>query len=488
MNNELIKNIETYIRNKENNNIALSGLWGSGKTTIIDKVADNLKEDYQIIKLDLWNYELYEEEVFCQIILDIMLGLNFDENNFKNIFANSIKLFAKDVPVAILESVLTNFFEKNNLNKVLEVFKKSIRNIFKSSIFNELSENYQKIIFNKKQIDYLIFLMNENFSEYFKKNDKEKILIIFEDLERCSELNIIKILTYIKNVLIKCSKNNLNFVTIINKNQIASILKYKDEEYIEKVFEKIIDINKFTKFSNEIYKNNFKNELDEIELELINHFSDNLNFRIFEKYQNIISNLKNKNDKYFVLWLFLLKNNKSNKYNNYFDNYYNKKKKNENEIKSFYEEYLIFNANKSNLYSNKKSFFENFHYLDLINWKAENTYKIDGTKFKILSNIGNGISKSYSFDNFIIFLNIYEKINFKNIPNCLKNNNSDFLFNSNIIFHIELNNNSLDIFDNDFKDFFLILNSKKHLYNIFFNIAEYISNLNLEYVYFLLES
>ena len=174
-----------YCKNKEKFIISLTGKWGSGKTTILNIVKEQLNsEDFIIIDdFETWKYNnekslLYG--MFDEIIKKI--GINFSTLEIKR-FVNSC--------IAIVSA-------KTDINIGLFLLDDAIINKIKLMI-----------------------------GEYLEKNNK-RVIFIIDNLERTNENNILVILKTIS--------------TILNIDRFIYILSY-DEDEMKDIFDNKLHIN-----------------------------------------------------------------------------------------------------------------------------------------------------------------------------------------------------------------------------------------------------
>ena len=174
-----------YCKNKEKFIISLTGEWGSGKTTILNIVKEQLNsEDFIIIDdFETWKYNnekslLYG--MFDEIIKKI--GINFSTLEIKR-FVNSC--------IAIVSA-------KTDINIGLFLLDDAIINKIKLMI-----------------------------GEYLEKNNK-RVIFIIDNLERTNENNILVILKTIS--------------TILNIDRFIYILSY-DEDEMKDIFDNKLHIN-----------------------------------------------------------------------------------------------------------------------------------------------------------------------------------------------------------------------------------------------------
>ncbi|MHA1660493.1 MAG: KAP family P-loop NTPase fold protein [Promethearchaeota archaeon] len=229
--------IESFLENeaksnniKKNNMIALYGLWGSGKSTIINTLNQKLnKELYKSIIFYAWKYERDQNLAFSlyERLVDELESEEQKKNYLKtawNLLKGGLK--GIEIPLGVVS------FNPSKTIKGIEdaIAGKSIKNSLYSRI-KEFEEQFSKLI---REI----------------LGEKEKLLIIFiDDLDRCEPDHILDLLSMIKLFFTFGSESYLKkeskiiFFCGIDKDAINKAIRkrygdiIKSEEYLEKIFD-----------------------------------------------------------------------------------------------------------------------------------------------------------------------------------------------------------------------------------------------------------
>jgi ribosomal protein S13 len=191
------------------------GSWGIGKSTILDEMAylydlGNQEEDntkYKIIRIDLWKYEL----------------LNSDLEAMTN---------------DILKQISRKFITKKRLNKVVNYIARVISGTKVTHGFNIPPHEEKSILDKTSHTGKTLFEIN-NVDDGKKIGKYDKVLIVFDELDRCSRINMERYLNYIKNISAEFSKKIYSAV-VLDKNYLAEALFDKSLEHCNKFLEKII--------------------------------------------------------------------------------------------------------------------------------------------------------------------------------------------------------------------------------------------------------
>ena len=204
---KIIKNI-SLAKSNSPDTIGLFGSWGSGKSTILELLKEEIEaEDGSIyIKLNAWLLENYE-----------------------------------DAKIAVIEGLLTSLEEnKTFVDKVGDEIKSLLKrvNLFKVGkyLFNKgvslipfvKTDDSLKLtdIIEESDSDYIrnIRIFRSDFEQAIIKSTVKKIIVAIDDLDRCDPLNIIEILEAIKLFL---SVQGVTFIIAIDNEILETSVKIK---------------------------------------------------------------------------------------------------------------------------------------------------------------------------------------------------------------------------------------------------------------------
>ncbi|AEF96802.1 KAP family P-loop NTPase fold protein [Methanotorris igneus] len=270
-----------YLR--KNNMIVLYGNWGSGKSSVIKYIHDELnkEENFKCIIFNAWLYE--RDDNLPYSLLEFIL----DELEKDGRFKHNIKI-AKD-------KILKTGF--NVFGGILKGFSINFSPIFPIS-YNpkdtiEHFEKMNEIKSHYKEIDELI-------SEFKYISDilKDKTLIVFiDELDRCEPEHILDLLASIK-LFFACGKNIIYFVAV-DKEAVSKAIKtkygdiIKAEEYLEKIFNISFSMPKDFELKKFIKQYEFFNDDDTAEK--LEKFFKSINFtnprhlkKVLNKYELLV--------------------------------------------------------------------------------------------------------------------------------------------------------------------------------------------------------
>ena len=261
---------------KENNMIVLYGNWGSGKTSLINSIKEQInKKNYKPVIFNAWRYE--KDENLAYSLFEFLL----DELHI------TVKVQKKIRKVASI---------------LLKGSLKSIKVI--GNIVSEY-EKYLNKVSSEKSLYKKIAKFEKEFNSILESTLKDnKLLLVFvDDLDRCNPENILDLLSSIKLFFTLGEESSLNepksrviYFCGLDKDAVikAAELKYRDkikgEEFLEKIFDTSFYMPKNYNTENFVEKS----QLFEEQKSIISKFLNSIKFtnprhlkKIFNKFQLI---------------------------------------------------------------------------------------------------------------------------------------------------------------------------------------------------------
>ncbi len=214
----------------ENKMLVLYGEWGSGKTSVIRYLSNELAQGpFKTIYFPAWEYE--KDPNIALSLLDVITSKIEEKEKAKEIILEALstgyallKGFAKSItfstPVVSInpEKVLAEY-EQFRVQKELE-----------KSFFHKNKKDFEKK-----------FLKVED--AIIDKQTNDKIIVFVDDLDRCEPENVLNLLTAIKHFL--CLGEKTIFFCALDKQAVEAAVKCKYGDYINPVdyLEKVFDIS-----------------------------------------------------------------------------------------------------------------------------------------------------------------------------------------------------------------------------------------------------
>ena len=274
---KIINQMTNTIINCNNNSkfvMSLKGSWGSGKTTILNNVKDKLKEE-NIIFIDDFDPWVYGDTqsllvAFFDIIMkNINCGFRINEiNEFTKTYLKTITtnikysvddMFGNNINVNRIKEIINNYLESNNKKIVLV-----LDNLERCSSENILF--ILRTIHNLFNFNRIIYLLSYD-ETAMKCQFTSKLDLDYSYLEKIVQLEfcVPKINENIlQDVVNKCLENYL-------KHSKYTIPKTEQEEIIKNITGNIKDLRDFKRLINSTFNVSFNNtqDLNNIDMLLI---------------------------------------------------------------------------------------------------------------------------------------------------------------------------------------------------------------------------
>ncbi|PWJ12196.1 P-loop NTPase fold protein [Ruminococcus flavefaciens] len=237
----IIKDIK-YIR--EGYSICISGEWGSGKTSFIKAVLSKLQKEeipyseIRINALELESVSTLIEYYFSSLknILDEKGAYSGFRSEYKELVNSLLKLASND---SVANYVTNKLYSHNDYRKSIDDLKDLIKDVVKD----------------------------------------ERIIIIVDDIDRCSDKKAVEVLFFIKEIATMSNCISFYLVDYHKFKEMKTIYDF-GEGFLDKFFNRVVSLN--TADYSEII-NNFGDD----------KFSENIN-SVIEFYQNKVDYIKNK--------------------------------------------------------------------------------------------------------------------------------------------------------------------------------------------------
>ncbi|MGL5596000.1 MAG: KAP family P-loop NTPase fold protein, partial [Cetobacterium sp.] len=199
----------------ENLIIGLEGKWGSGKTSILNLIEENLKDEVEIFRFSPWNF-ISRKQLVSDFFDQFSYFLGDSRHDFKSVGECLKKMAYLLKPVKYYSGVAGDFV------KMLE----SALNGTRDFLTEEL--NFEKI---KQRINKILL-----------ENDK-KIIVMIDDIDRLSDNEIIEIFQLVKGAgEFKKVIYILAYDHELVKNSLDIISKNRGQEYLEKIVQIQIEV------------------------------------------------------------------------------------------------------------------------------------------------------------------------------------------------------------------------------------------------------
>lgn len=273
--------VDNIINTVENINppftLGIYGGWGSGKTSIMKQVFYKIggKSKSYLFPFDTTP----EKEDISEENQQIIDGLS-DTKNYEAIWFNPWKHELEANPLlGLLHEIREHFNlynkiedEAKKLSNVtiragLDILTNAIKEITKIDLspsnIEKYGTKYEKDNFEIKSATQNFRLVFESaIKKLLSSSDTKKLIIFIDDLDRCTDAKIIKLLEGIKLYL---STSNCIFIFGMDKNNVINALKNNqiNEEYLDKLFQSVVRIPISTKYTDFITSTIIENYFNE---------------------------------------------------------------------------------------------------------------------------------------------------------------------------------------------------------------------------------
>lgn len=224
----LVRNIEELLTDDApiTRSVLISGDWGTGKTSVLNYLKNSLaggNQSFQIVFFEAWRYENESNLIFALLWQMLKQSSVYKEPSRSKLKQDSLLILGGLFKYTLKISV-------GELQKGREVINEELLKEATNGIFTEYMDT-DKFIKNFAE------LKNTLYSD-------EKLLIIIDDLDRCSPSSGIELLDSIRHIIYNTEVTNSMFVVAMDKitlqqailHKFASISSYDANRYLEKLF------------------------------------------------------------------------------------------------------------------------------------------------------------------------------------------------------------------------------------------------------------
>ena len=252
--------ISDIAKNKEYNplTIGVFGLWGAGKSTLLSLIGNKLKDEKKIIcvTINAWMFETYDDaktaimEALLQELKEKVpsekvkekLGSLIKRVDWFKLGTKTVSKFAPLVASVVSGNPLPMLLNVAGSAKEIGSTVKNAANSIQS-LKDEYWKDYDSVTDNSAVNNIRKF--REEFSASLEDDGIKNVVIMIDDLDRCSPERIIEILEVIKLFL---AVEKTTFIIAADENVIKYAIRGKyppmngfdvelDKEYIEKIIQ-----------------------------------------------------------------------------------------------------------------------------------------------------------------------------------------------------------------------------------------------------------
>lgn len=227
---DIIKNKDDYKENSENGLvILLNGEWGTGKSTFLKEVINELEKDDNVELFN--NYNAYENDYYDNAYIPFFASIE-DKIQLKKEFTNFIKSVGESTGrgLVVISYAVTKSIFKKSFNIDIDDIKNNLKDLQEEKLNNDYLKDYND--FKKYKIK-----IKEKMNEICSK--KTQVFII-DELDRCKPSFAMETLEIVKHFF---DVDNCIFIISVDKMQLEESAKaiYGNGINSEKYFSKLFD-------------------------------------------------------------------------------------------------------------------------------------------------------------------------------------------------------------------------------------------------------
>ena len=212
--------------------IGVFGLWGAGKSTLLSLIDKKLEDDQDIIcvNINAWMFEGYEDAKIA--LMESLLKELYNAKPFESVKGNIKKLIGRvnlfkvaTSTISIGASIAASIASGNplplltipkNVGEAANIVKKGVETA------EEVKENFLEEETKKETTVDNVRKFRKDFEEMISKADIKNVVVIIDDLDRCTPERIIETLEAIKLFL---SVKNTTFIIAADEKVIQYAVK-----------------------------------------------------------------------------------------------------------------------------------------------------------------------------------------------------------------------------------------------------------------------
>ncbi len=263
----LLKTTEAATKQSRAVNIGLFGKWGAGKSSIVQMCAEDIKQtsalnrELKVVVFNVWKHSFDSLRRQFLIFMDGPDGLNTATNIREKLDVSTDSTTSKHViswrNIGICAGILLAVYggvryfagEKFLTSALFAVLVALIYEIFRGYLHGVVVEEQTTRTAHRLDQADQFEAQFKHFVRTFRKAEKKKVVVVFDDLDRCSEEKVFETLTMIKTFLdeegciyvIPCDDERV-------KNHLREKMGYTAEnadEFLRKFFQAYIRIPPF---------------------------------------------------------------------------------------------------------------------------------------------------------------------------------------------------------------------------------------------------
>jgi hypothetical protein len=207
------------------------GCWGSGKTTLMHFIQNEITEKHQethaTLWFDAWKYEMHSSSAMIFALFKLIISKYEDNSDrLKKLITNALP--------TLLELGIDTLGSKSGIQNSSESIGSRIAKLFKSGLTKKY-EAYQSEI---DSIEKFKLSFEKEIDMLLKRVKKDKLIIFIDDMDRCATENVLRFLEILKHFV--SVKKCIFVIGIDNRVVVSHINNFFPEaafgeEYLQKI-------------------------------------------------------------------------------------------------------------------------------------------------------------------------------------------------------------------------------------------------------------
>lgn len=238
---QLVRLIDNISDNRKSTCFAINGVWGSGKSFVLDMFEEKLleiyidekkKEKYFVVRYNSWKYDYYEEPLIA-IVSAIIAEIEEKTKMFPECREKQEILGMFKATGAALFSIANSMIKEKTGIDVLDAYEKVKKGEKDGAEKYEQEHAYDTYLGLNEVIDKLSELLQDIAREF-------TVVIIVDELDRCLPEYAIKVLERLHHLTEE--KSNIITVVAVDKKQLETSVMHtfgfeNPTKYLEKFFD-----------------------------------------------------------------------------------------------------------------------------------------------------------------------------------------------------------------------------------------------------------
>lgn len=230
--NKICEMVDDKIASKEYCTIALDGKWGFGKSFILKKVKEKLKNKYLVFEYDCWKNDFYEEPLYG-ILYSIALSLNDLERDNPDLCQEKYYKAMRTVFFNIASFALKPYFD-------LDDAKERVHNIKEEYAKEKIVFQDERFCTNLHEVLNQVNTLLTNYLLY----ESRKVVILVDELDRCLPNYAIKVLNRLHHI---CYGSSIVLVMAVNYEELYPNINIafgraaSDEKFAKRYLMRFVD-------------------------------------------------------------------------------------------------------------------------------------------------------------------------------------------------------------------------------------------------------